>query len=306
MIENQQIRGELMNNRIGRPGFTLLELLVVIGIVAVLLALLLSAVQRARASAGRAGCTNNLRQAGIALHNYHGVYGSFPPGVRASSPYPFAGWEARLLPFVEQSSLWTKTQQAFARDLDFRDNPPHSGFATVLRLYTCPSDPRTQTSLDLGNGFVVAFTDYLGVEGTNQYREDGMLYLDSQVRFADVTDGTSTTLLVGERPPSPEGHFGWWYGGMGQSMDGSADMLLGAQEHIVYPLYYSARCPLISPGFGPGNDRNVCDTFHFWSCHIGGANFLFVDGSVRFLSYSAASLLPALATRAGGEAVENP
>ncbi|MHB1425928.1 MAG: DUF1559 family PulG-like putative transporter [Gemmataceae bacterium] len=180
------------------------------------------------------------------------------------------------------------------------------GISTIQRVYFCPSDARNQAVFDFGDGVRVAFTDYLGVEGTNQYREDGMLYLNSATRFADVTDGTSNTLFVAERPPSPDGRFGWWYGGWGQSQDGSAEMLLGARERIVYPLYSSFRCPLISPGFGPGNDRNFCDTFHFWSHHIGGANFLCVDGSVHFLSYDANSILPALATRAGGEAVELP
>lgn len=292
-----------MKQRPGRSGFTLLELLVVIGILAVLVALLLSAVQRAREAASRMSCTNNLRQIVLGLHNYHGAYASFPPGVHSSNPYPFMGWGARLLPFVEQSALWNQSQQAFARDPFFRNNPPHAGISTVLRIYSCPSDARTQSAFDLG-GFQVAFTDYLGVEGTNQYREDGMLYLNSQTRFRDVADGTSHTLIVGERPPSPDGHLGWWYGGWGQSKDGSAEMLLGALEVIEEPLY--SQCPRVSPGFGPGSDRNPCDAFHFWSHHIGGANFLFVDGSVHFLSYSAASLLPDLVTRAGGETSELP
>lgn len=294
-----------MTRRQHHPGFTLIELLVVIGIVAVLTALLLSAVQRVRESASRAACTNNLRQIALALHNYHGVNGSFPPGVSSSTPYPFMGWETRLLPFIEQSALWDQSRQAFARDPFFRDNPPHVGISTILRLYVCPSDARSQSVFDFGGVVQVAFTDYLGVEGTNQYREDGMLYLNSQTQFADVTDGTSNTLFVGERPPSPDGRLGWWYGGWGQSQDGSAEMLLGAQERIVDPIY-SPQCPLVSPGFGPGNDRKVCDTFHFWSHHISGANFLFADGSVHFLSYSAASLIPGLATRAGGEPIDLP
>lgn len=294
-----------MKQQLRHPGFTIIELLVVIGIAAVLMALLLSAVQRVRESASRAACTNNFRQIGLALHNYHGTNYSFPPGVSSSSPFPFMGWETRLLPFIEQSALWDQSRQAFARDPFFRDNPPHVGISTILRVYFCSSDARTQSPFDFGDGIRVAFTDYLGVEGTNQYREDGMLYLNSQTRFADVTDGTSNTLFAGERPPSPDGRLGWWYGGWGQSQDGSAEMMLGAQERIVDP-FYSSICPLVSPGFSPGKDSNVCDTFHFWSHHIGGANFLFVDGSVHFLSYSAASLIPGLATRSGGETIDLP
>lgn len=287
-----------------RSGFTLLELLVVIAIVAILVALTLCAVQHARETANRASCINNLRQIGVALHNYHDTQGFFPPGVSASNPYPFMGWSARLLPFVEQQSLWVQSQQAFARDPFFRDDPPHIGVATVIRLYCCPSDAQSQAPFYFGDGVRVAFSDYLGVEGTNQYREDGMLFLDSRTRFADVTDGTSNTLFVGERPPSPDGRLGWWYGGWGQSKDGSAEMILGATERIVDPHY--SQCPSISPGFAPGNIRNPCDTFHFWSHHPGGANFLFVDGSIHFLPYASAPILPALATRNGGEVAALP
>jgi prepilin-type processing-associated H-X9-DG protein len=294
-----------MKKRASHPGFTSIELLVVIGIMAILTALLLSAVQRVRESANRAACTNNLLQIALALHNYQGTNGFFPPGVSSSAPYPFMGWGTRLLPFIEQSALWEQSRQAFARDSFFRDNPPHLGISTIIRIYICPSDARSQSLFDFGGVLQVAFTDYLGVEGTNQYREDGVLFLNSRIQFADVPDGTSNTLFVGERPPSPDGRLGWWYGGWGQSQDGSAEMLLGAQERIVYP-FYSSQCPLISPGFGPGKDGNVCDTFHFWSHHIGGANFLFVDGSVHFLSYSAAPLIPDLATCAGGETVNLP
>jgi prepilin-type processing-associated H-X9-DG protein len=109
-------------------------------------------------------------------------------------------------------------------------------------------------------------------------------------------------LLVGERPPSADGLFGWWYGGWGQSKDGSADMVLGVQEKNVYV----PGCPLGPYQFGPGNVKDQCDTFHFWSMHMGGAHFLFADGSLHFLHYDAAPIMPALATRSGGEAVDLP
>jgi prepilin-type N-terminal cleavage/methylation domain-containing protein/prepilin-type processing-associated H-X9-DG protein len=289
-------------------GFTLVELLVVIAIIAILIGLLLSAVQRVRESANQTRCMNNLRQIGLALHGYHTAQSCFPPGVgfqNGKDPFPFLAWSGRILPFLEQEGLWARTEQAFQQDRFFRNDPPHVGLATVLQVYVCPSDPATHTLADFGNGIRVALTDYLGVEGTNQFREDGILYLDSQVRFADVTDGTSNTLLVGERPPSPDRVFGWWYGGWGQSQDGSADTLLGARELNVYPEL--ASCPRGPYAFSPGNLRNPCDIFHFWSLHRGGGvNFLFADGSVRFITYAANPIMPALATRGGGESVDVP
>jgi prepilin-type processing-associated H-X9-DG protein len=151
----------------------------------------------------------------------------------------------------------------------------------------------------------VAFTAYLGVEGEDQDEKNGVLYLDSAIRFEEITDGLSRTLMVGERPPSADGYFGWWYAGEGQQRDGSADMVLGVRE--ICTGTHALGCRLGPHDFGPGQITNQCDAFHFWSPHLGGgANFLFADGSVHFLSYSAAPIMVALATRAGGEAAEVP
>src|SRR5262249_42670158 len=132
-----------------------------------------------------------------------------------------------------------------------------------------------------------------------------VLYLNSKVRLTDITDGTSNTILVGERPPSPDFWYGWWYAGYGQAGTGSIDMLLGARERN-YGGGYVAQFPSRPHHFQPGNIREQCDVFHFWSLHSGGANFVFGDGSVQFLAYSADSILPALATRASGEVVQLP
>jgi prepilin-type N-terminal cleavage/methylation domain-containing protein/prepilin-type processing-associated H-X9-DG protein len=292
-----------------RRAFTLIELLVVIGILAVLLGLLLAAVQQARAVALRLQCLNNLHQIGLALHSYHDSYAVFPPGVsyqEGTDPHPFMSWNTRLLPYLERGDLWNEALQAFAQDPQFINNPPHTGLATVMRIYSCPADRRT---LDAGEpvgygGIKVAFTSYLGLEGTNQFLKDGLLFLDSAIRLAQVTDGTSQTLFVGERPPSADEVWGWWYAGEGQSRDGSIDMVLGVNE--LYISSYAPGCPRGPYQFGPGRIENECDAFHFWSLHAGGANSLFVDGSARFFSYAAASVMPALATRAGGEVVELP
>lgn len=283
-------------------GYTLLEVLVVIAIMGVLTALLLAAVQRTRERANQLACQNKLHQIALALQNYHDVHGSLPPGVsyrNGTDPYPFMSWNTRLLPFLEQDALWNLAVAAFAKDPRFLNNPPHVDLVTFVPLFACPSDPLNFQTRTLAGTFRVAFTDYLGVEGTNQFSKDGLLYLDSQVRLTGISDGTSNTLMVGERPPSADGVLGWWYAGEGQSQDGSADMVLGVRE--MNASVYAPNCPAGPYGYGPGNGQNQCDVFHFWSFHPGGAHFLFADGSVHFLPYAAASVLPALATRAGGE-----
>lgn len=288
-------------------GLSLVEVLVVIGIIGTLIGLLVPAVQRVRDAALRTHCTNNLRQIGLALHQYHDLEGSLPPGMSyrdGADRYPFMSWNTRILPFLEQQALWTQAQKAYALDRSFYDNPPHTNRTEVVSLFSCPADPRTLAVEQLADGQRVAFTDYLGVEGINYFRLNGVLFLDSRIGFADISDGTSHTLCVGERPPSADGILGWWYAGEGQSKDGSGDMVLGVQERNIGT--FGRECPLGPYSFGPGRTKNQCDAFHFWSLHIGGAHFLMADGSVRFFSYSASSIMPALATRNGGESESVP
>jgi prepilin-type processing-associated H-X9-DG protein len=290
-----------------RVAFTVLELVVVMAIMGLLLALILAAVQRVREAAARLKCQNNIRQIALGLHHYHDTRGRLPPGVSSGvsgNPYPYASWLTRLLPYMERDDLWRLSESAFAKDANFLNDPPHTGLSTWVAPYTCPSDGRTHGVYTLPKGKRVAFTSYLGVEGTNQFTTDGVLYLDSRVRFADVTDGLSATLMFGERPPNTDGLLGWWYAGWGQSQDGSAEMVLGVREKNYF--IYGATCPQGPYHYGPGNPSNRCDVFHFWSLHPGGANFAFADGSVRFLSYSADPIMPALATRNGGERVQVP
>lgn len=289
-------------------GFTLIELLVVIAIVGILLALLMVAVQRVRAAAARAQCLNHLKQLGIALHAYHDAQRVLPPGITGgseSAATPFMSWLCRILPFVEQEPLWREAESAFQKDPNFLAVPPHTAGRRVVPLFACPSDTRVLQEQE-GQP---AMTSYLGVEGINQTTRDGVLYLDSRVHLADVRDGLSSTLMVGERPPSASKAFGWWYAGWGQSQDGSAEMNLGALEinaHCPWVPLEARECPDGPYEFSPGNLTDECDVFHYWSLHAGGANFLFCDGSARFLTYQAVDVLPALATRAGGETAEQP
>lgn len=289
-----------------RRGVSLLELLVVVAILAILIALVLVAVQRTRASAARLRCANNLRQLAVGLHGYHTARGVLPPGHTSetkSDPYKNLAWHARILAHVEQQPLWTRAEEAYrSAPSGSIAQPPHGPIlATVVPVFICPADPRTrQTQIAYGS-LPVALTSFQGNAGLYYAWRDGTLYADSAVKFADITDGTSQTLLIGERPASADHEFGWWYRGIGQQGDGSADMILGVRERNATGSRYP--CPIGPYHFVPGKLENQCDMFHFWSPHPGGAHFAFADGSVRFLTYSADPILPALASRAGGEAV---
>jgi prepilin-type N-terminal cleavage/methylation domain-containing protein/prepilin-type processing-associated H-X9-DG protein len=293
-----------MANHGTRSGFTLIEMMVVVAITGILAGLSLAAVQRARAAADRVRCTNHLRQIALALHHYHDAHHRFPPGTRRPpDPMPFLAWSARLLPFLEGGPLWEQTQSDYRRQPDFGVPKPHAGLSTVLSIFICPADGRTH-GVVLPEGWDVALTDYLGVSGQTSATHDGVLFLDSGVRLSGVTDGTSNTLMVGERPPSPDFRFGWWYAGIGQAFDGDADATLGVEGWRT--TFRTPTCPAGPYSFRPGDGSNPCDTFHFWSKHPGGAHFAFVDGSVRFLPYRAAPVMAALASRAGGENVDFP
>lgn len=118
--------------------------------------------------------------------------------------------------------------------------------------------------------------------------------------------GTSNTLMLGERPPSSDLQFGWWYVGVGQQLTGSADLILVVREANLQPVTSGSKC-------GPGNYPFMASRFddprgmfHFWSLHPGGAHFALADGSVRLLSHSANAIMPALASRAGDEPVDVP
>ncbi|MEO2088475.1 MAG: DUF1559 domain-containing protein, partial [Gemmataceae bacterium] len=272
-----------------------------IAIFAILMALTLAGVQRVREASHKTSCANNLRQIGIAAQSYHDTHGTLPPGVshlNGADPTPFMTWLTRLLPYIEQQALWDQSLVAFGKSKFFL-LPVHAQIlGHTVKLFVCPSDSRVLSPVDRAP-FRLAFTSYLGSEGTNQTTRDGLFFLDSRVRLAEITDGTSHTVAAGERPPSTDLIFGWWYAGWGQAKDGSADSVLGAAEIPTHRAFQE--CPAGDVGFGPGRYTNQCDALHFWSPHSGGCPFLFADGSVRYLSYSARSVLPALTTRAGHE-----
>jgi len=306
-------RGFLSDQLLGthpvRCGFTIVELLVVMAVIALLVGLLLPAVQQSRSSARRVECANKLRQLGLAIHNFESVHQHLPSGKTSLREYPLRGemsWHVPLLPFLEQPALWGRSTDAFAVNRLPYANPPHSPLGKAVVAFACPEDSRVdqpQSASSL-NGAYAGLTSYLGVSGIDYRVENGVFHFGSKVRFADIKDGSSNTLAVGERPPSSDFNFGWWYTGMGQNGTGNADMFLGVEERITQPSsrFAGRGCPDVSQ-FSTGNRDNFCDALHFWSLHSGGAHFVLADGSVRFLSYSAAGILKAMATRSGGEAL---
>jgi prepilin-type N-terminal cleavage/methylation domain-containing protein/prepilin-type processing-associated H-X9-DG protein len=255
-----------------RRAFTLVELLVVIAILGILIALLLPAVQAAREAARRMSCSNNLRQMGIGLHNYHAAHQCFPPGgIEPRTPLKPAGrqlaWSVFLLPFAEQQNVYATLDMGKAFD-----SPVNAtGAATVLPLYLCPSTPH-QTLLHDGRGAC----DYGGIYGEritspNNPPKGAMLY-DRAIRIAEITDGTSHTLLVSEDSGFADGQW------------------INARNVFdqAYPINQA-------PSFE--NDIR--------SKHPGGANGLLADGAARFLPETMKStVLAALCTRALGEIAE--
>ena len=275
-----------------RHGFTLIELLMVILMIGLLLALLVPAVQAARESGRRTACTNNLRQVGFALQHHQTAQLVFPPGV--STKPAWQAWCARLLPYLEKNDVWESTRQNYQRQPDPFRPVPHAGLSTTLAIYGCPSDDRVRTPQITSKGYAVALTSYVGVAGSDYQSRDGVLFRDSRINLSDIKDGLANTIIVGERPPSVDNWFGWWYAGVGQQGSGVPDMLLGAREkNIGYGQL--SRCDPGPFAFGPGSDA-LCDVFHFWSYHPRGANFAFADASVRFVRYD--TDLARLATRA--------
>lgn len=286
-----------------RKGITLVEVLIVVGVISLLIGLLMPAVQSVRAAASRTQCSNNLRQIALGLHQYHDAEGSLPPATdhTLTARFRYMNWHARILPYIEQDALWQDAIRATGIDPNMGHNPPHLNQTRPVKLFYCPSDPRGGMAKD--GSEPIAITDYLGCSGLNIVSRDGVLFQNSQVRLVDVTDGTSNTLLVGERPP-PELRTPNWYANSGIFGSGSLASHVGVREIHDDPAVDYV-CPQPAH-FGPATPKSPCGYVHFWSFHPNGANFVFCDGSVHFLTYAADPLLPALATRAGGDIAEIP
>ena len=288
-------------------GLTLIEILVVLFILAILIALLLPAVQAAREAQRRIQCQNNIRQVGLALHNHHDAHKRLPAGWVSIVPggEPGWAWSALLLDFIDQPSSPNVRWAANARVVSTPMPVPNTGAMRIdhasnvklrersISLFLCPTDPSDQLfMLRSGPGtdmFPVARANYAGVFGTGAIRSnpsagDGIFYRNSRTRFADIRDGQSNTLMVGERasrqPGSGEGSATW------------VGAVPGAYRSMGRVVGRAGRVP---------NDV-LGDFADFGSWHPFGANFVMADGSVRMISDEIdQATYHALATRAGGE-----
>lgn len=290
------------NRSRGLRGFTLIELLVTIAIIGVLLGLLLPGVQQARAAAQRTQCRNNLKQIGLALHNYHDTHLMLPPLVNSGHfedispihgfPTGWWFWRTRILPWIDQANMY-QSLGSINHDA-IADMDQHKAIhATRLPIYGCPADPFSQvlypTDYHWAGPVEIAVSSYMGCRGSsgNIPGNGAFPAANLGVKLREITDGTSTTFLVGERGGAKDAEWGWWAIGTGQDFHGLADCVLTCEE-----------------GLRPGKPGSSDDLTRFWSVHSGGSQFLMCDGSVTFVSNSVNySTFTALGSRNSGEVI---
>ncbi len=277
-------------HRLQRGAFTLVELLVVIAIIGVLVGLLLPAVQAAREAARRCMCSNNIAQLGLAVHTYEFNNERMPSGVinpkgpiRNEPIGQHVGWIVQILPHMEQNNLYRHFDQASGVYASENMDARKSRISTLL----CPSSPGIEGRTEEPK---VAYTNYAGCHNDSEAAIDednnGVLFLNSRLRFSQIRDGSSQTILIGEMTPTING-LGW--------ASGTASSLRNTSILSDPPSLLQIR----QMGSEPTGSLEVGG---FSSYHSGGCNFAFCDGSVRYLSKSIETkLFQQLGNRADGE-----
>jgi len=319
-------RGTIFARR-GLTGFTLIELLVVIAIIAILIALLLPAVQQAREAARRTQCKNNLKQHGLALHNYHDVHRVFPASfIRREYTFstfagPGWGWGTMLLPFMDQAPLFS---QLNVNLLDAADATLIPLSQTVLNTFRCPSAPGGNLNEKLNNPPTAephALSTYKAVFGemNTQFNyagdncslfqgscinlSNGVFSANSRISFRDITDGTSNTVAIGEVPYGVNGQTS----STGILIDYRGSVWLGVTAEGARSNVATHQTLRGIPASGTPSTAyviNGTNAFSFGSHHVGGAQFLLGDGSVRLISENVDGLiLNHLADRSDGQVI---
>jgi len=308
----------------GRSGFTLVELLVVIAIIGILIGLLLPAINAAREAGRRTACTDNLKQIGLALINCHDETGSFPPGYRATGTYVDGAtdttsgwsWAACILPYMEERAAY----RAISLSLPVESPKNAAAIQTVIKTFICPSDMPPQAAFSVTDGFSISiataapssYAACCGSDASDTFDATGtgIFYRNSKTRMADITDGASHTIMVGERAWAYAK--GIWVGAIQDAviMRGALNTNPGSPNGSApAATLVLSHCHLI-------NTENDTDggLDDYSSLHPGGANVVYADGSVHFIisipsdnpdgSYSANSLIfQTLGTRANGDYV---
>ncbi|MCU0706623.1 MAG: DUF1559 domain-containing protein, partial [Fimbriiglobus sp.] len=271
-----------------RLGLSLVEVLVVIAIIALLTGLTLAAIQAARTAASRLECQSRVRQLALAAHHYHSAQQRFPQGVE----FPFArsdldaftrqsglSWLTAILPHVEQEAVWREVWEVHKADHTGTSFEHERVAGHRVLGFRCPSDSRSVGQFPPSAGTDQppwALTNYLGVAGVDMRTNRGIFHPYFRVTTASITDGTSNTIMIGERPTGPNGYGSSWYSGWGTLRYFKGQLMPVDEEWANAPV--DGKVCSERTVFQPGKYDDPCHHHHFWSLHPGGANFAFADG----------------------------